>query len=63
MLGWFKKKFAKKEETPAATPEAQIPDPEAADEEVAAAGEAETAAIAEIPVATESAPEAVTIVT
>ena len=61
MLGWFKKKFSKKEETPAATPEAQIPDPEAVVEEVAAAGEAETAAaVAEIPVATESAAEAVT---
>jgi fused signal recognition particle receptor len=62
MLGWFKKKFAKKEETPAAPPEAQIPAPEAVAEEVAAAGEAETAAaaVAEIPVATEAAAEAVT---
>jgi fused signal recognition particle receptor len=62
MLGWFKKKFAKKEETPAAPPEAQIPAPEAVAEEVAAAGEAETAAaaVAEIPVAIEAAAEAVT---
>lgn len=62
MLGWFKKKFARKEETPAAPPEAQIPAPEAAVEEVAAAGEAETTAavVAEIPVATGSAAEAVT---